>query len=120
MADSKQIIEQWVRLFNAGDANKISELYHDDAINHQVTYNPIKGKNAIFKMFDEEFKKAKMVCIIENIFVDGDWTILEWKDPNGLRGSGFFNIENGKIKFQRGYWDRLTFLRLHNLPLPKD
>jgi len=24
----------------------------------------------------------------------------------------------GKIAFQRGYWDRLSFLKLHNLPLP--
>lgn len=71
-------------------------------------------------MFADEFAKAEMVCIVENIFEDGEWAILEWKNPLGLKGCGFFQIENNKIKFQRGYWDRLTFLRMHNLPIPQN
>jgi nicotinamidase-related amidase len=43
--------------------------------------------------------------------------MLEWKDPLGLRGCGFFHVVNGKIKFQRGYWDKLSFLRLQGLPI---
>lgn len=60
-----------------------------------------------------------MVCITENIFQDGDWAILEWIDPIGLRGCGFFQIENGLITFQRGYWDKLSFLKAHHLPIPQ-
>jgi hypothetical protein len=56
------------------------------------------------------------VGIVENIFEDGDWAILEWRDPLGLRGGGFFHVVNDKIVFQRGYWDKLSFLRLHGLP----
>jgi ketosteroid isomerase-like protein len=26
----------------------------------------------------------------------------------------------GRIAFQRGYWDKLTFLRQHGLPIPQD
>jgi hypothetical protein len=69
-------------------------------------------------MFAREFAAADMVCEIENLFEDGDWAILEWRDPLGLRGCGFFRIEDGKIAFQRGYWDKLSFLRLHGLPAP--
>lgn len=68
-------------------------------------------------MFEDEFNQAEMVCIAENIFEDGDWAILEWVDPLGLRGRGFFRILGGKIVFQRGYWDKLSFLKQHNLPL---
>jgi hypothetical protein len=71
-------------------------------------------------MFASEFAKAKMQCVVENIFEDHQWAILEWKDPIGLRGCGFFRIENDKIVFQRGYWDRLSFLRAHGLPLDGD
>ena len=78
--------------------------------------DPVAGKAAIRNMFATEFGNAKMVCIAENIFEDGDWAILEWKDPNGLRGCGFFQIQNDLIVFQRGYWDKLSFLRLHNIP----
>ncbi len=116
----KVIIEQWVKAFNEADTGKISEFYHDDAINHQVTNQPVVGKIAIREMFENEFKQADMTCIIENIFEDKDWGILEWKDPLGLRGCGFFQIENGKIKFQRGYWDKLSFLRQHKLPFPTE
>ena len=68
-------------------------------------------------MFAANFTAAKMVCIAEKIFEDGEWEILEWRDPLGLRGCGFFQITEGKIAFQRGYWDRLTLLRQHGLPI---
>ena len=116
----KEIITIWVDAFNKKDIEALSNLYHEDAINHQVNTNPLYGKAAIKQMFTEEFSKAEMVCIIENIFEDNDWGILEWKDPLGLRGCGFFQIEKNKIKFQRGYWDRLTFLQIHKLSLPKE
>lgn len=116
----KEVLQQWIVHFNAGDAEKIAELYHEDAVNHQVANPPVEGKEAIKNMFTAEFSTAEMVCIPENIFEDGQWAILEWKDPLGLRGCGFFNITDGKIKFQRGYWDKLSFLRMHNLPIPKE
>ncbi|MCG8308706.1 MAG: nuclear transport factor 2 family protein [Cytophagales bacterium] len=114
----KELIKKWVDVFNTGDADRLSEFYHDDAINHQVANAPVEGKIAIRKMFREEFAQAEMTCIVENIFEDGAWAILEWKDPLGLRGCGFFRVVDGKIKFQRGYWDKLSFLRQHNLPVP--
>ncbi|MGB0523433.1 MAG: nuclear transport factor 2 family protein [Flammeovirgaceae bacterium] len=118
--EPKALIEKWVEAFNEGDAIKIAEFYHEDAINHQVAHEPITGKTAIKEMFAAEFSQAEMTCIPENIFTDGEWAILEWKDPLGLRGCGFFHVTNGKIKFQRGYWDKLSFLRMHNLPIPSE
>jgi ketosteroid isomerase-like protein len=118
MRNPKQLIEKWVEIFNSGDADKISALYHEDAINHQVVNEPVIGRTAIREMFQTDFAQANMVCIVEHIFEDGDWGILEWKDPLGLRGCGFFHVVDGKIKFQRGYWDKLSFLRQHGLPIP--
>ena len=95
----------------------IAALYADDAVNLQVANAPVAGKQAIRRMFAGVFATAKMVCIIENIFEDGEWAILEWKDPLGLRGCGFFHIKNNLIVYQRGYWDKLSFLKQHNLPI---
>jgi len=114
----KDVVMKWVEVFNRGNAEEIAEYYSENAINHQVAEQPVEGKNAIFKMFATEFARAEMTCIIENIFEDGEWAILEWKDPLGLRGCGFFQIQKGKIIFQRGYWDKLSFLKMHNLPIP--
>lgn len=116
----KELIKQWVELFNQAGADAIAELYHIDAINHQVANEPVEGKENIRKMFAAEFATADMVCIPENIFGDGEWAILEWRDQLGLRGCGFFHVIDGKIKFQRGYWDKLSFLRQHHLPLPTE
>lgn len=113
----KEILCQWVDAFNNADSEIIADLYDDNAINHQVANEPVISKEAIKRMFEKEFSQAKMVCIVENIFEDGQWAILEWRDPLGLRGCGFFQIVNNKILFQRGYWDKLSFLKQHNLPI---
>ena len=118
--EPKEIIEKWVKAFNKGDADLLSSFYTNDAINHQISSYEVVGKEAIRTKFIEEFSQAEMICIVENIFQDGEWAILEWKDPGGLRGCGFFQIECNKIKFQRGYWDMLSFLRQHNLPIPNE
>lgn len=117
---NKELLKKWVISFNKADAGELAEYYHEDAVNHQVANQPVNGKDAIRKMFQDEFALADMVCIIENIFEDGEWGILEWKDPLGLRGCGFFYITDEKIKFQRGYFDKLSFLRQHDLPLPTE
>ena len=115
---AKHTVEMWVEAFNSSNADAIAEFYSEDAINHQVAELPVEGKEAIREMFSREFSQAEMTCLVENIFEDGEWVILEWKDPLGLRGCGFFHVQKGKIVFQRGYWDKLSFLRMHNLPIP--
>lgn len=113
----KEIVQEWVKAFNTQNIDKLNELYHPEAINHQVANEPITGRANIMAMFKAEFAQAEMVCMVENIFEDGDWAILEWKDPLGLRGCGFFQVQGDHIVFQRGYWDKLSFLKMHNLPI---
>ncbi len=117
---AKAVVEKWVLAFNAGDADALAALYAEDAVNHQVAEGESVGREAIHKTFAWEFDQAEMVCIVENLFEDGDWAILEWKDPLGLRGCGFFHVKDGLIQRQRGYWDKLSFLRQHGLPLPTE
>lgn len=93
MLRPKEVVCKWVDAFNLHDVE------------------------AIRAMFTEEFASADMTAITEHIFEDGQWAILEWRDPLGLRGCGFFQVVNGKILFQRGYWDKLSFLKQHDLPI---
>lgn len=114
----KEIVRAWVEAFNRADVAVLASLYHEDAVNHQVANPPVRGREAIRQMFADEFRQTAMVCIVENLFEDGQWAILEWRDPRGVRGCGFFQVVANQIVFQRGYWDKLTFLRLYHLPLP--
>jgi len=114
------VVSAWVAAFNRRDVDALAAMYAEDAVNHQVAEPPVVGREAIRAMFAASFAAAEMVCLVEHLFGDGEWAILEWRDPLGLRGCGFFHVIEGRIVFQRGYWDRLTFLRQHGLPLPLD
>lgn len=114
----KAVVEEWVRRFNAADLDGLASLYAEDAINHQVVMEPLRGRAAIRHMFATEFARAEMVCLVENLFADGEWAILEWRDPKGLRGCGFFQVCEGVIVFQRGYFDQLSFFRQQGIALP--
>ncbi|MEM9378773.1 MAG: nuclear transport factor 2 family protein [Planctomycetota bacterium] len=113
-------VTSWVEAFNDADVDGLAALYADDAVNHQVALEPVEGRENIRAMFSREFEAAPMTCIVENLFEDGEWAILEWRDPLGLRGCGFFHVVDGRIRLQRGYWDRLGFLRAHGLPVPTE
>ena len=89
MLRPKEVVCKWVDAFNNHDVEAIVSLYHDNATNHQVTNDPVIGIDAIREMFTTEFATADMTAIVENIFEDGQWAILEWKDPLGLRGCGY-------------------------------
>jgi len=116
----RKLVEVWVARFNAADADGLAALYAESAVNHQVTQEPVSGRESIRAMFAREFSAAKMHCLVEHIFEDGEWAILEWRDPLGLRGCGFFQVKDNLIVFQRGYWDKLSFLRMHKLPIPPE
>lgn len=114
----KQLVNEWVRRFNNADVDGLVALYAPDATNHQVVMEPLIGREAIRQLFAVEFARAEMVCLVEHLFEDGEWAILEWRDPSGLRGCGFFQVQAGRIVFQRGYFDQLSFFRLQGLPVP--
>jgi len=116
----RELVREWVSRFNAADADGLASLYAEQATNHQVVMDPLEGREAIRRMFAIECGRAEMICNIENLFEDGEWAILEWSDPNGLRGCGFFHVRNDEIIFQRGYFDQLSFFRLQGIPVAEN
>lgn len=126
----KQVLSRWVELMNTHDSDAIAELYHEDAVNLQIAIgSPLHGREAIRKDFADFFKNIPDTFTkIENLFEDGDWAILEWSGggtfmgtgtpkPFNLRGCGFFHVIAGRIKLQRGYWDKHTWFSQVGLPL---
>lgn len=111
----REIVKIWIEAFNRADADALAALYREDAVNHQVAENAVAGREAIREMFVTAFKVAQKICIPESLFEDGEWAILEWRDPKGLRGCGFFHVVDGKIAFQRGYWDKMSFVKSHGI-----
>lgn len=113
---TKQIIEKWVAAFNNADVQTLESLYAANAINHQSPNEPVTGSNAIGRMFANEFAAApQMHCIPVQIIEQCEWAVLEWKDPKGFWGCGFFMVQNDLIQIQRGYWDKLSLMKLYGI-----
>jgi uncharacterized protein (TIGR02246 family) len=110
---ARHTVEQWVERFNAGDAEGIAALYADDAVNHQMPLEPVVGRQAIEEFHRETFSGGRLTCQPINVVTDGEWAAVEWIDPDGFRGCGFFLVRDGLIRHQRGYWDSAQLRDAH-------
>ncbi len=124
---STELLQIWIDAFQRCDAKAVAACYADDAVNFQVmTGKPDvgieairAGNDAFFAAFPDAWSR------VENLIGDGDWAAWEWigggtwtgefmtQQPTGksfeIRGCGFFNFRDGKIIYQRGYWDKETW-----------
>lgn len=115
-----ELMRKWIELFNNGDVEGLAMMYHEDAVNEQAVFDePLRGRAAIRKLLEIDFGRAKMVCIEERIYECGDTAILQWTDPIGLKGCGFFRFQDGQIIHQKGYFDQLTFFKAQGIPIPE-
>jgi steroid delta-isomerase-like uncharacterized protein len=135
MMSPREVVLEWVEAFNHRDAEAAAVLYHEDAVNLQVAVGePTVGRKAMqegfayfFRAFPDNYTRPS------NLFEDGEWAILEWDGggtwrgefaghaPNGrtfaIQGCGFFHVVGGKIKYQRGYWDKLSWFSQLGIPV---
>ncbi len=124
MNNSKELLQKWIEAFQRCDVDAVLDCYADDAVNFQVAAGePSVGKMQI-RLDTEEFFKGfpDAWSRVENIMSDGDRAAWEWvgggtftgefygNEPTGrsfeIRGCGSFQFKNGKIIYQRGYWDK--------------
>ena len=133
--DSKQLLQEWIDAFQACDVDAVVACYAEDAVNLQIAAGvPAVGIEKIrqdtaefFQGFPDAWSR------VENLMCDGDWAAWEWvgggtftgefygNQPTGktfeIRGCGFFNFRDGKIIYQRGYWDKLSWFKQVGLPI---
>ena len=124
----------WIEAFTARDADRVASFYHDNAVNWQVADEPVVGKENIRIMTAQFFASfPDSYGSVENIMADGDWAAWEWIGGGTflndlgpisatgktfeIRGCGFFHIVDGKIRYQRGYWDKVSWYTQIGVPL---
>ena len=135
MEDSKHLLQNWIDAFQRCDLEAVVACYAEDAVNFQIAAGePSVGIEQIkfdttefFRGFPDAWSR------VENLMGDGDWAAWEWvgggtftgefygNRPTGktfeIRGCGFFNFRDGKIIYQRGYWDKLSWFKQVGLPI---
>ena len=133
--EPKQLLQKWIDAFQRWDTDAVVACYADDAVNFQIAAGePAVGIEQIrldtaefFQGFPDAWSR------VDNLMSDGDWAAWEWlgggtftgefygNQPTGktfeIRGCGFFNFRDGKIVYQRGYWDKLSWFKQIGLPI---
>ena len=99
----REVVQAWLEAVNHADADALVALYARDAIYRLATGDSVVGRDAIRAMFARKFGTLPAVCTSENLFEDGEWVILEWRDPQGLRGCNVFHVPYGRILLQSDY-----------------
>ena len=124
--EAREVLLKWIEAFASRDPGRLAALYHADAVNWQVANEPAIGQPAIRDLFTQFFGSfPDSYTRVENIIAESDWAAWEWigggtflgalgsVKANGrryeIRGSGFFRVAGGKIKLQRGYWDKASW-----------
>ena len=85
----KELVQHWVDAFNRHDAGNIAALYHDDAVNHQITQDPVQGREAIRAMFERDFATVDMSASSRTSL-----KTLTWRSSNGVIRSGCAAVDS--------------------------
>ena len=87
-----------------------------------IIANAVAGVNPLKRQVTMDDARAELnradTVYPDRLVILGQRIVLEWRDPLGLRGCGFFHVRNDRIVFQRSYFDQLSFFRQQGLPVP--
>jgi len=118
VTENERIITEFIYAFCQFDADELIEYFTSDATYHNIPLPILRGRDAIYaslKGLPERFKELKVEML--NQICAGNIIMNERIDyftfPDGrqvaLPIAGIFEMENGKIKYWREYFDLGTF-----------
>lgn len=114
MADNGKLVTEFCRAWSRFDPDELAEYFTPDGVYHNIPMDPLVGREAIRtalagmakSLKDIEFEICRQV-------VQGDLVFNERIDRMTIEGRkielpvvGVFEIEDGKIKAWRDYFDR--------------
>ncbi|MBL9096860.1 MAG: nuclear transport factor 2 family protein [Alphaproteobacteria bacterium] len=119
MADSEKTILDFIAAWSRLNVDEIVSYFAEDGVYHNMPTQPVKG-HAALRQFIAAFLKmwSKTDWDILNIVSKGNVVIAERLDRTVAMGKnvnlpccGVFEMENGKIKVWRDYFDMATYMR---------
>ncbi|MFZ5930580.1 MAG: limonene-1,2-epoxide hydrolase family protein [Pseudomonadota bacterium] len=117
MTKNEEIIRGFISAWSRLDAEELVKYFSEDGIYHNMPASPVSGHDNL-KSFISAFLKnwTSTEWDVLNLVSKGDIVIAERLDRTrvGEKGvnlpcCGVFEMENGKIKIWRDYFDMATF-----------
>jgi len=112
-----RIIEEFIAAWSRLDASELVDYFTEDGTYHNMPIAPVTGRDNLL-VFIANFLKSwdKTDWDVLNIVAAGDLVVAERLDRTvdggrkvDLPCCGVFEMENGKIKVWRDYFDLATF-----------
>jgi len=105
----RELFDAWSKL----DAGLIVSYFADDGIWHNMMIDPIQGHKALLPVIESWVSKWTLNQVeVTTMLVDGDLVVTERIDRIDIGDdsatvpiTGFFVIQNGKVKIWRDYFD---------------
>lgn len=119
MPSNEQIVRDFIHAWSRLDATELSDYFTEDGVYHNMPLAPVAGR-AQLRAFIAAFVKdwTATEWDILNVVAAGDIVIAERLDRTQagakeirLPCCGVFQLENGKIKVWRDYFDMATYTR---------
>ena len=115
---SLEVAEEMVAAWNDLDADRIADLFTEDAVLHSMMIEPIQGRENLRAHIGALLQGASHLELkLKNVMVSGDTVMLERVDEftvNGRDGAvpvvGILEIKDGLVSEWREYYDRNQLL----------
>ena len=112
------IITEFIAAWSRLDPDELADYFTEDGCYHNIPVGPVAGRDnvrAMIAAFTADWTATRWDLL--NIVGSGDVVIAERLDRTqagdksvDLPCTGVFEIENGKIKVWRDYFDMATFI----------
>jgi limonene-1,2-epoxide hydrolase len=113
-----KIVEDFIDSWKSVDVERILGFLSDDVFYHNIPMEPLNGIAATRAFFQSMGTLDSAEWEVRNIAANGNVVLTERVDnfvisgkPLSIPVMGVFEIENGKIKAWRDYFDFSTFAR---------
>lgn len=119
MSDNERVIRDFVAAWSRLDAAELAGFFAEDGVYHNMPARAVSGRENV-KAFIAAFAKdwSSTEWDILNIVVQGDLVVAERLDRTrvgdkriDLPCCGVFEMQGGKIKVWRDYFDLSTYTR---------
>ncbi|MBW1641345.1 MAG: nuclear transport factor 2 family protein [Deltaproteobacteria bacterium] len=119
MEDNEKIIREFIKAWSRLDPEELASYFADDGVYHNMPTDPVSGRANVEKLIRSFIGSwTETTWDILNIMSSGNVIIAERLDRTragdksvDLPCVGVFELEGGKIKTWRDYFDFATYQR---------
>ena len=118
-ADNEGIIREFIGAWSRLDPAELSRFFTEDGVYHNMPTGPVRGRENVQNMiagFIATWTETRWEIV--HLVSSGDVVIAERLDRTkagdkavDLPCTGVFEMENGKIKIWRDYFDLATYVK---------